>query len=244
MQKQVQEQILVGTSYSERFAEQYHIKMPTAIKKPTDAKFLPRTHDNYASDKAIAKAYEIISKFDELSDDIVDRYRKHWKNMKYFNVQEILGDFKKGHESTEQLIRVYESVLSYGDINPTTYIHAKRHFMIAKIFIEKFKDIDFEKIKYEDLKLEDDKKENFKLGVFVGLEPILVTTLFSSSNRDDPELSQVYGKLVDKYSHMVAQMYPQEYLESAQLDKPSYTVSAYAKFVDYLEEERHGQILL
>lgn len=242
--RQVQEQVLAGTSYTETFADDYQIRLPREIKKPTDARFLPITHDSRANDRAIAKAVEIIYKFDEVTEEVIGKYRKHWKELKYFDVKELLNRFVSGHQSTEQLIRVYESVLADSDINPITYIHAKRHFTVAQIFLNKFEEIDVEKITREELKIDEGQEGNFRLGVFVGLEPILVTALFSAMHRDDAKLSQAYGRLVDRYSHMVAAMYPKEYLQATALNKPAYPAEAYSKFLEYIEVARHGQILL
>lgn len=243
--RQAQQEILVGTSYSEKLAKNYKIKLPDEIKKPTDARFLSTNRDSYANDKTVNKISRIIEDFDSFADSVVDRYTKYYDELKYFDVEKLINEFKNGHANAEKLIAVYESVLSNGDINPSTYLYTKRHFIIAKIFIEKFEHITVNKINVENLKMDnEDKKNGFKLGVFIGLEPLFVTTIFSASGRDNASLSQAYGKLVDYYSHIVAKMYPEEYLKATQLDKHPLPQNTYLKFLKYLESERHDQILL
>ncbi len=242
--QQTQEQILVGTSYSDRFASQYRVRLPAEIKKPADARFESLVHGSHSSDRVISKAFGIILDFDEIATDIINGYRKDRKDLKNFDVKEIFRRFREGHESTGELISVYESVLDDGDINPTTYLNAKRHFTIAKIFLEKFGAIDISKINYDDLELDEGKEENFKLGIFIGLEPILVTSMFSALKRDDAELSQAYGKLIDRYSYMVATMYPSEYISATELNTPTMSARDYSKLLEYIRADRHGQVLL
>ncbi len=246
--KQIKKELLVGASYSERFAKAYKISIPKEIKKSSDAKFVPLPHSSHANDKAIGRASELISKFDEIAEEIIQKYNKYSNDLKYFDLGKIINKFKEGHKSTEQLIKVYESVLSGGDINPTTYLNAKRHFIIAKIFLDKFKEIkteDIERLKNKKLELNTEaEKENFKLGVFISLEPILVTAILSTLERDNAALSQDYGKLIDEYNHIVAIRYPNDYLKATQLDKSVFPAGAYSKLLSLIKVERHDQVLL
>lgn len=242
----MQKEILAGASYSDIFAKDYKVRLPDTIEHPTSARFISTAHDSHANDRATAQAKRIVDRFEEVADEARHRINKHQKDLKLFNLPRILEEFRKSHRSAEQiLIEVHRSVMEGNTlINPTTYLHAHRHFVIAKIFIEKFDEMDLESIKDEKLDLTDEKRENFNLGMFVGLEPILVTAVFSSDGRDDAALSQKYGRLVDKYSNIVATMYPKEYIAAMDLNKPSFAATVYSKVVGYLEAERNGQILL
>ena len=238
---QTQAQVVVGTSYSETFAQTHRIKIPTEIKIPSDARFIPKPHDGKASTKAIRRAAEIILDFDAVAESILKDYKKDWNDIiKSFNIKETLDRFTKQHNQIERLLTIVQkSVLDGGFINPITYLNAKRHFTISKIMLEKIKDI--ETIEGE----VDQDDEGFKLGLFLGLEPIFVISLFSASERNNRKLGQAYGNLVDKYSYMVAQMDTDEYIKSTQLDKPAYSTEEYSQFLSYLAEERqHVSVLL
>lgn len=238
--KQIQKEAFVGASYVERFEKNYKIRIPNEIKEPSDARFVPILHDSHASDKAISRAFEIINKFDDITEGIIKEYKKEPDILKSLNLKELITNFVEGHNSTEKLIRVYESFISYKNINPITYIYAKEHFNISKIFLDKIREINIESIKNKKLELDDETKEDFKFGVFVGLEPILVTTILSNFGRDNVALIQNYGKLIERYAHKIAKMYTKEYLEVTEINKPILTVENYSKLLSFIEAERNG----
>lgn len=242
--KQIQKELFAGASYAEQFANDYRIRIPNEIKNPSDAKFVPVTHDSRAGDKAIIRASEIINKFYDITDKVIKEYKKNPNVLQDLNLKKLVLNFVQGHNSTEQLIKVYESVLSNGAINPITYIYAKEHFIIANIFLSKFREIDIESIKNKKLELNDSTKENFRLGIFIGLEPILVTAIFSALKRDDSILSQNYGKLVEQYARIVVKMYPDEYIKATKINKPILSADKYLKLLSVIEAERNGQVLL
>ncbi|MGI0141925.1 MAG: hypothetical protein ACREBF_04750 [Candidatus Micrarchaeales archaeon] len=243
-QKQQMEQIFLGTSYSERFAQQRNIRLSSVIKTRSDARFIPTNHTQYANERAIGDISGIILKFDEFAKRFFDNAKEDIEAFKALDKKEILQRFLKGHDDTGKLIQVFETVLSDGEINPITFVNARRHFVIANIFVKKLQGVDLDKIVDDGIKLEEKDRIEFELGMFAGLEPLFVTTMLSSLKEDDYELNHAYGILVDRYSNFVARTFPEEYIKASGLDKPSYSVAHYHKFLDYLEAERHEPILL
>ncbi len=241
--KQKQIQIIIG--YSKTFTTLNEIEVPNEIKKGFDARFKSTTHDNKGNLKAISKGVEIIKNFDKFMDNIINRYKTYYKDFKYFNKNKLLSDFKKEYETVnKQITKIYDSILEDKTINLTAYFYAKKHSILTEIFLKKLEKININSIKITDLELKDENQDIFELGVFLGLEPILVTTMLSVSNRDDDNLNNIYGKLINKYSRIIAKLYPKEYIEATHLDKPLYPANTYSKFLKYLQVERNGQILL
>jgi hypothetical protein len=240
----MQEQVLLGTSYYERLVSEYKVRLPNTIKTVSDAKYLTMAHESHISDKINTKTMEMVLDFENFAAEIFDKARRHIKEFKNVDVREALVRFTNDHAATAQLIEVQESVLAKNDTSMLTYLNAKRHFTIARIFLKKLQEIDLTKLDISELKLEREHRENFELGLFIGLEPMFVIGVFAPLNRDDYRLGRAYAKLVDRYSHIVAKLYTEDYLSDTGLLERKYPANTYARFLEYLQAERNGQILL
>ncbi len=236
--KQIPQEMVLGASYSKQFTRKYKVELPKEIKNPMDAKFSSIKHDDRVNSKAVSGISNIINNFDKF----VEKTKNQLNDLKQINQKDTINKFKNEFMNTEELIKIYESVLSKKVINPITYINAKRHFIIASIVINKIdiNKIDISKILTKKIIWNAGTYKIFGLGVFIGLEPLFVTTIFSASERDNATINQTYAKLVDRYSHIVATLYPKEYIEAIGLNHPPVFTDVYPKFLKYLKEERNG----
>ncbi len=234
---QIQKEISTGLVYSERFAIQHKVRTPKMIKKLSDARFISKLHDNDANSKAVEAAFEIINDFDKYTDKIIKYYNKNPNLLDIKNLTSIIKKIKLEHNKMEFLLMPNPEIINQG-INHILYIYAKQHFVISKIFFNLIDKIDLNDIKRE--KVNNFDVERFKLGVFIGLESVLITSIFSPYGRDNSKLINNYGKLVEKYSHMIALNYPDEYINATNLNKPLIQIDIYQKLVSYIEANRNG----
>ncbi|BCS91165.1 MAG: hypothetical protein ARM1_0622 [Candidatus Micrarchaeota archaeon] len=205
-----------------------------------------RFNDKYGAiiipDKRIIEfALNIVENYDKFISKIIKGLKRKLfsSSITATKINNSLEVFEKTFNITKEIFNKMENV------NPITYYNVSMHFTLADIIL---KNIKTDSIKEEELKglIEriDIKKlydsEDFKLGVFVGLAPLLVTAALSNSLIDNMEFQGNYGALIHRFGHIVAHKYVKDYLEATDLNKPFGSKKEYKELIKELYKLRYG----
>ena len=178
---------------------------------------------------------EFIRDFDENTEDYLKESKDNI-DFEELDIDEIVENAKRGHRETgEVLTQVKENLLNE-ELNPTVYFMTTKHFSMSKIFLEIMEEsnIELEELNQTDLDNESEK-ENFKLGVFLALEPILVTSAIVADMKEDEDFLDDYSQLMDRFSFLFSRRYRDEYEKETSLDEVGVDNSDFVE-VDIKEE--------
>jgi len=247
----------MGTSVSFNKTTRNFIKFPSEIRKKFDVYLKTRVKDRARKFSYINEAYtnskNILLNFDNFSDKIFKQIfkpkikkreiKKIVKNIQN-NLKEVSEEYK---ELDIWLTTIHESFLSE-PINPIVYFLAKKHYILAKIAINSVKKLSEDDI----LKIvksisEKSLKENSEwliVGVFIGLEPIFVSSLIIAGGRRDYDFISSYNNLINRYLPLVSRNFIEDFLKETEISKNIYGIDAYHKFVSELQVDRHERCLL
>ena len=146
----------------------------------------------------------------------------------------LLKDFKEAvRKSHDQIIQI-EPTLD-NDVDKLLYLLVRRHSKIANIIMKKYdgSDISIEwfKMHFEKLRNNDPEEiQRHALGVFVALEPILVSAALSNFKFANPKFLANYERLVNRFARVVARLYPLEYADEMGLNQVKEHLNIYSKF--------------
>jgi hypothetical protein len=210
-------------------------RVPTEIKSVTDARYVIHKHESaIENDEANLEVRRIVLDFHAYAKKIVTQIQEHIGDADYIDFPKVFSNFKDKHNYVKhELAKAYISVLEQ-NINPILYFSAKKHYIISKILIENLDESDLKVEKFKENVKNADKLDTdiLELGIFIGLEQIIVISAFSLVNRDDPLFISEYSKLANKFTYMISKKYPKQYLENLQLSK--YSEQEYKRFIQNL----------
>lgn len=169
-------------------------------------------------------ARETVCNFEDETHEWVEDLNR--EDLREKSIGEILDEAFDNHRMTEDLLEVQKTLMENREASPDIYFMARKHYVLAKVllkFLEERKDeisLDeaFEKIKENEYGL-----EAFKLGVFVGMEPILVSSLILASLTGDEEYINQYSRILDKVSFIFSRNFEEEIREEIDVPKKDFS---------------------
>lgn len=192
------------------------------IRSSSDARVINMQHVDYLDDKAYYMAKAIITNFDDYVSKLRKRLIKSYKRIgkiKFSFKSEKEGTFLSVKSDSENfkinITYIFPKVID--DVNPELYYVAKKHMIMAQIYLNKAKEFEGREFDLFNL-LEsikgDDEEEQFKFGMFVGMEPLLVNgAIIAYRKFNDNDFLLKYKKLVERFFIFVAEEYSKNYLE-------------------------------
>lgn len=208
------QEYLSGIHFPEEYRKPFDVytKLKTKERKPV--KWLNNRYRELSN---------FLMNFDLETDEFIEKLDKKGlvRNMDY-----TLRQVESSHQISENLVKVGDEALKMLN-NPTVLFMAKKHYIISDIvldYIEEKKETFREEIRNlseEELKerVQEDKGL-FRLGVFVSLEGVLITLLMVADIRKDVKFMANYSKLLDKYSYLIARVFPEKYKKKTELERP------------------------
>lgn len=239
--------LLTGRVFLEEFKDSFQIvNFRKDIKTVDEAKYVIKSaaHKDLALNNAAnSKIRSVVINFNSDVDKAFESIMENGIDKE--KVKTLFSSITNSTIVSEILTKVQRTLVeTTSDVNPLLYFSAKKHFIIAKILYDSV----LSKVEIKDLEntideinkeikaghVTEEEKESFGLGYFTAIEPAIIPAVFSPYNRDDEEFITTYSNLVDKYTYIVAQQYPEQYLKLSELDKRFYSKEAYMDVLQQL----------
>ncbi|OKY77794.1 MAG: Aspartate-semialdehyde dehydrogenase Acd [Candidatus Methanohalarchaeum thermophilum] len=197
------------------------IELPEKIEKIFDLHKKTRSKRRQTErdlEEIYSTSKELIENFDSKTKEYFEEIDEN--ELKKEKIEETVNEMKKNHASIGKKIEVKKPIVDKREIEPNIYFMAKKHHTIAEIVYEKIesydKDIDLSG-QYREIKKKEGLPEIFKLGVFVTLEPYLVSSLLIASREEDLDYIMNYREILDDVSYLFSRMFREEYKEKTGL---------------------------
>lgn len=199
------------------------LNLPSEIGGSRDV-YLKSRSQNRRAPEQINSMYTQVKKFILEFDEKTKGYFKEFKEMELeeenFDIENVVEKAREGHkESRELLTKVNKEELILN--NPSIYFTAYKHYKLSSIYLKMMEDIT-EEVDLEEVvgKIDYDKKiEEFRLGIFLALEPILINSIVIADDRGDNQFINTYEELLDRFAFQFTRTFREKFEQETGFQK-------------------------
>jgi len=178
---------------------------------------------------------QLLRNYDGAAEQMLEQIEDFEFDLEAEDVRDSLEDMENKNEESKKLIKTDEDLAKS---HPAIANDLANHHMLADTFISLAKEID-EKVGFEKI-LEQDReisKEEYKLNLFLALEPYLVVCVLRADEMQDDEFLNLYQNLFDEMSFRFSRNLPDIFDRIVSYEDLELNEDEFEEFVDNLELE-------
>lgn len=216
----------------------YDLELPDDVSSYSDLRKKARSKSRNQSVQ-LANLYseikQLLKNYDSAAEQMLEQIENLEFDLEAEDVRNSLKDMENKNRESKKLIKTDDDLAKS---HPAIANDLANHHMLADTFISLAKEIDeevgFEKVLEQDREI---SKEEYKLNLFLALEPYLVVCVLRADKMQDDEFLNLYQKLFDEMSFKFSRNLPEIFDKIVNYDDLKLDEDEFEEFVDNLELE-------
>lgn len=216
----------------------YDLELPDNVSSYSDLRKKARSKSRNQSIQ-LANLYseikQLLKNYDSAAEQMLEQIENFDFDLEAEDIRNSLEDMENKNKQSKKLIRTDEDLAKS---HPAIANELANHHMLADTFISLAKEIDeevgFEKILEQNREI---SKEEYKLNLFLALEPYLVVCVLRADEISDDEFLNLYQNLFDEMSFRFSRNLPDIFDEIVNYEELKLNEDEFEDFVENLELE-------
>lgn len=199
------------------------IQLPSSIDQSMDVYHKSRSPERDVPSRVRAIydfSKDLLNDFDTTLEEWLEDLEK--VDTDKIDIDDVIGEVEQQHQKMGPILTSVEEGMLLDEQSPTIYYMAKKHYRMASIFLSYLKenkeDIEVDQA-VRSVQGSEEELDLYKLGAFVSMEPLLVSSLVIAGMRGDDEFIDQYSELLDRFSFLFSRLFTETYREETGLSE-------------------------